>query len=149
MTNQGKGKLFDDFTIGEGFTTSSRTITEADIVNFAGLSGDYNPIHVDEEFAKKTPFKTRIAHGLLSVVIASGLVSQLSIYDGTMIALLSQTINYHKPLFIGDTITLDIIVKDKKESTKSDRGIVIFNAKIKNQKNETIIDGDWTTLLKK
>ncbi len=88
MVYKFKGKTFNEFKVGDKFTTASRTITEADVVNFAGLSGDFNPLHTDEEFGKSTPFKGRVAHGMLSVAVATGLANQLGIFEGTTIALL-------------------------------------------------------------
>jgi acyl dehydratase len=116
-------------------------------MQFAGLSGDFNPIHTDEDYAKTTPFKQRVAHGLLGAIMASGLVSQLGIYDGTMIALLSQTIKYKNPVFIGDTITMHITVKHKKETSNPEQGVILFDAKLENQRQETVMEGDWTTLM--
>jgi len=88
MAYQLKGKTFNEFTEGDIFYTASRTITETDVVNFAGLSGDFNPLHTDQTFGEKTPFKGRVAHGLLGVAIGSGLANQLGIFEGTTIALL-------------------------------------------------------------
>ncbi|MFH1092130.1 MAG: MaoC/PaaZ C-terminal domain-containing protein, partial [Pseudomonadota bacterium] len=69
MRAQLNGKYFEEFNIGDTYVTPSRTVTEADIVHFAGISGDFNQIHTDDEFAKKLPFKGRIAHGLLTLAI--------------------------------------------------------------------------------
>ena len=149
MTYKFKGKTFDEFKVGDEFTTASRTITEADVVNFAGLSGDFNPLHTDEEFGKSTPFKGRVAHGMLSVAIATGLANQLGIFEGTTVALLSMTISYKGAAKFGDTIYLVLIVVDKKETSKGDKGIVTFDAKVYNQNDETIVEGQWVVMLRK
>ncbi|EMR74869.1 acyl dehydratase [Thermoplasmatales archaeon SCGC AB-540-F20] len=149
MVYKFKGKTFKEFNIGDEFTTASRTITEADVVNFAGLSGDFNPLHTDEEFGKSTPFKGRVAHGMLSVAIATGLANQLGIFEGTTIALLSMTINYKGAAKFGDTIHLELKVAEKKETSKDDRGIVIFDTIIYNQNNEPIVEGQWVVMLRK
>src|SRR5437870_4163650 len=94
MSLTSKGKYFDEFEIGASYTTASRTVTEADIVNFAGVSGDFNPLHTDESFARTTPFGTRIAHGMLVASIATGLANQSGLFEGTTIALLTQTLRY-------------------------------------------------------
>ena len=147
MTYKFKGKTFNEFKVGDEFTTASRTITEADVVTFAGLSGDFNPIHMDKEFAEKTPIKGRLAHGMLVFSIATGLGNQLGIYEGTTIAVLSMTINFKGPVKMGDTIHVEIKVIEKKESSKPDRGVVIFQTDVKNQRDEVVIDGQWVVLM--
>jgi acyl dehydratase len=144
-----KGKKFDEFNVGDVHTTASRTITEADVASFAGLSGDYNPLHTDEEFGKSTPFKGRIAHGMLCVSIATGLANQLGIFEGTSLALLSMTIKYKGAVKFGDTIHLELKVAEKKETSKTDRGIVTFDTTIKNQNDESIVEGQWAVMLRR
>jgi len=149
MVYKFKGKIFNEFNIGDEFTTASRTITEADVVNFAGLSGDFNPLHTDEEFGKSTPFKGRVAHGMLSVAIATGLANQLGIFEGTTIALLSMTINYKGAVMLGDTIHLELKVAEKKETSKDDRGIVTFDTIVYDQDNKPIVEGQWVVMLQR
>ena len=149
MAYKYKGKTFDEFNVGDEFTTASRTITEADVVNFAGLSGDFNPLHTDEEFGKSTPFKGRVAHGMLSVAIATGLANQLGVFEGTTIALLSMTINYKGAAKFGDTIHLVLKVAEKKETSKGDKGIVTFYTFVFNQNDESIVEGQWVVMLRK
>lgn len=144
-----KGKKYDEFNVGDVYTTASRTITEADVANFAGLSGDYNPLHTDEEFGKSTPFKGRIAHGMLCVSVATGLANQLGIFEGTSIALLSMTIKYKGAVKFGDTIQLELKVAEKKETSKTDRGIVTFDTAIQNQNNESVVEGQWIVMLQR
>ena len=149
MVYKFKGKTFDEFKVGDEFTTASRTITETDVVNFAGLSGDYNPLHTDEEFGKSTPFKGRVAHGMLSVAIATGLANQLGIFEGTTVALLSMTISYKGAAKFGDTIHLVLKVVDKKETSKGDKGIVTFDTIVYNQNDNPIVEGQWLVMLRK
>jgi len=149
MVYKFKGKTFNELNIGDEFTTASRTITEADVVNFAGLSGDFNPLHTDEEFGKSTPFKGRVAHGMLSVAIATGLANQLGIFEGTTIALLSMTINYKGAVMLGDTIHLELKVAEKKETSKDDRGIVTFDTIVYDQDNKPIVEGQWVVMLQR
>ena len=137
------------FKVGDKFTTASRTITEADVVNFAGISGDFNPLHTDEEFGKSTRFKGRVAHGMLSVAVATGLANQLGIFEGTTIALLSMTINYKGAAKFGDTIHLVLKVADKKDTSKDDRGIVTFDTIVYNQDSKPIVEGQWVVMLNK
>ena len=149
MVYKFKGKKFSEFKVGDEFTTASRTISEADVVNFAGLSGDFNPLHTDEEFSKSTPFEGRIAHGMLSVAIATGLANQLGIFEGTTIALLSMIINYTGAVKFGDTIHLELKVVEKKETSKDDRGIVTFDTIVYNQNKVSIVEGKWILMLRK
>lgn len=149
MSYQARGRTFDQFELGEVIVTARRTITEADIVNFAGLSGDFNPLHTDEEFAKQTPFGQRIAHGMLAASVATGLANQLGVFEGTTLALLEQTVRYKGAVLPGDTIHLELRVAEKKESSKADRGIITFETLIKNQRDETVIDGRWILLMRR
>ena len=147
MAYKMRGMTFDDFEIGQNFTTASRTITESDVVTFAGLSGDFNPIHIDREFADNTPLGGRVAHGMLVESIATGLGNQLGIYEGTTIAVLSMMINYKGAVKFGDTIHLVITVSEKKETSKPGRGIVTFQTNVMNQRDETVIDGQWVVMM--
>lgn len=149
MTYQSRGRTFDQFELGEVITTARRTITEADVVNFAGLAGDYNPLHTDEEFAKETPFGTRIAHGMLIASIATGLANQLGVFEGTTIALMEQTVRYKGAVLPGDTIYLELQVADKKETSKPDRGVLTVETTVKNQRDEAVIEGQWVLLMRR
>lgn len=147
MAYKMRGKTYDEFNVGDEFTTASRTITEGDVVTFAGLSGDFNPIHIDKEFAEKTPLKGRVAHGILIASVATGLGNQLGIFEGTTIAVLSMTINYKAPVKFEDTVRLQLKVLEKKETSKPDRGIVTFQTNVLNQRDETVIDGHWVVMM--
>src|SRR5512134_1781691 len=100
-----RGMYFEEFQVGQVIYSAGRTITESDIVAFAGLSGDFNQMHVDAEYSARTPFGQRVAHGLLVLSIASGLAVQTGVMEGTVIAF--REVNdwkFIKPVFIGDTI---------------------------------------------
>ena len=148
MGYQMRGLYFDDFEVGREFHSASRTITEADVVAFAGLSGDFNPLHTDETFAAKTPVKTRIAHGMLSMAVATGLANQMGIFEGTTLALMQQTIKYAGMVRFGDTIRIVMTVTAAKASSSSNkRGVVTFNVVILNQEDKTIIDSEWVLMM--
>ena len=149
MAEVAKGKFFDEFEIGATHATGARTLTEADIVNFAGLSGDFNPLHTDEEFARGTPFGRRIAHGMCVASIATGLANSTGIFEGTTIALMTMTINYKGPVFFGDTIRMVLRVTERKETKKPDRGVVVLSTEAINQRGETVIDGTWSLMMKR
>lgn len=149
MSYKPRGLTFDQFNLGDLFECQARTVTEADTVNFAGVSGDYNPLHTDEEFGKSTPMGGRIAHGVLALAIATGQANQLGIFEGTTIALMAQTLKYTGPVRFGDTIHLELKVAEKKESSKPDRGVVTFDATIVNQHGKSVIEGQWVCLMKR
>lgn len=149
MSYKPRGLTFDQFNVGDVFVCQSRTVTEADTVNFAGVAGDYNPLHTDEEFGKTTPFGTRIAHGVLGLAIATGQANQLGVFEGTTIALMTQTVKYTSAVKFGDTIHLELKVAEKKESSKTDRGVVTFDATVLNQQNKSVIEGQWVLLMKR
>jgi acyl dehydratase len=144
-----RGKYYEDFTEGDVITTARRTVTEADVVSFAGVSGDFNPLHTDEEFMKTTPFGSRIAHGLLSVAIGTGLINQMGIFEGTNLALLEMNIKYTGAVQFGDTIHLELKTLEKKETSKPNKGIITYEANVKNQKDETVVEMKWTLMMKR
>lgn len=144
-----RGLTFDQFNVGDSFVSPRRTVTEADVVNFVGVSWDINPLHTDAEFAKQTPFGERIAHGMLIASIGTGLGNQIGVLEGTTLALMEQVIRYKGPVKLGDTVNLELIVKEKRETSKPDRGVVIFDTPIKNQRGETVIEMQWTLLMKR
>ncbi len=120
-----RGLYWEEFEKGKVFTTSSRTITSTDIVNFACLSGDFNAVHCDWEYAKTTQFEEPVAHGPLIYAIMGGLQYASGINDGTLLALL-QVDKWRMlvPVKHGDTLHLEQEVIDRKESSKPDRGSV-------------------------
>jgi len=142
-----RGRYFEEFTVGERFVTRGRTITEADIVAFAAFTGDYNPLHVDAEFAKKTQFGERIAHGMLGASYAVGLIAALGLTEGTVIAIVNMTWDFTAPIKIGDTIHVDQTVKSMRETKKTDRGIIIFEVKLINQRGEVVQKGERVLLV--
>ncbi len=142
-----RGLHWEDFEPERVFYSASRTVTEADVVSFAGLSGDFNPLHTNQTFAEATPIRERIAHGMLSMAIATGLANQMGIFEGTTIALLQQTIKYVGMVRFGDTIRIEMTVRDRKESRKPTRGVVTFGVAILNQKDEPVVDSEWILIM--
>lgn len=138
---------FDDFQVGQKFVSKSRTLTEADIVNFAGLSWDHNQLHTDAEYAGQTPYGKRIAHGLLGVVAHAGLTYQLT--EDSILALLELSWKFRRPIFIGDTIRVEQTVQALSETSSGDRGILTFDKVVKNQAAEVVQTGKTTILLAK
>jgi acyl dehydratase len=141
------GLYFEEFAVDKPVVTRARTVSEADIVGFAGISGDYNPLHVDEEYCKATEFGGRIAHGPLSMSMAIGLMSQLNIIDGTALALLGLEWSFKRPVKIGDTIHAVVTPVEKRRANKPGRGVVALRFEVKNQREETVQIGTLTLLV--
>ena len=143
-----RGMYFEEFSVGQRIVSAARTVTEADIVGFAGLSGDFNQIHTDAVYASQTPFGQRVAHGLLGLSIASGLVVQTGMMEGTIIAF--REINEWKfiqPIFIGDTIHVEVEVLETKELRRVGGGSIVICLDVKKQTNETVMKGIWKALI--
>ncbi|MEU2286810.1 MaoC/PaaZ C-terminal domain-containing protein [Streptomyces sp. NPDC013178] len=145
-----RGLYFDEFSLGQSWVSPARTITEADVANFTGLSGDFNPLHTDEEFAKQTQFGGRIFHGPGVFAVAAGLESRLGLKEGTAIAFLGMTWSLKGVVRIGDTIRVEQQVAELRPSkSKPDRGIVVFDVQVKNQRGETCHDGQWLVMFQR
>ncbi len=131
---------FEEYKVGDHFVTNGRTITDWDVYSFAGLTADWNPLHVDEEWCKEnSQFKRRIAHGPLTTVLGLGLITRLGCFDGSVIAFLGMdTLRIPAPVFLGDTIRSEMEVIEKKLSSKG-QGIVRFKVEVKNQRNEVVV----------
>jgi acyl dehydratase len=144
------GLYFDEFSVGQPFRSMGRTVTEADVVNFTGLSLDSNPIHMDKQFAGNGHFGQRIAHGILVVSMVTGLIHQLNIIDNTTIALLEyKSMKFLRPVFLGDTVYVDVNVLDKKETSKKDRGVITLGYTVKKQDEEAVISMEILILVKR
>ncbi len=141
------GLYLEDFNVGEVYRTAGRTVTEADITIFTGLSGDFNPLHTDEEYCKGTAHGTRIAQGLLGVSIASGLVSQLGILTGTAVGFLGMTWRYTGVIRAGDTIHVELTTTEVRETSKGGRGVLVRRLDVINQRGETVQTGDWSVMV--
>jgi 3-hydroxybutyryl-CoA dehydratase len=142
-----KGMYFEEFELGMEAVSPGRTVTEADIGLFAGLSGDYNPLHCDAEYAAKSVFGERIAHGLLGLSIASGLSSRLGFMEGTVEAFLGLEWKFRAPIKIGDTIHVVAKVAQTRPMG-AQGGIVVFDVQVRNQRDEVTQRGQWTVLVK-
>ena len=137
---------FDDLEVGNEWTSGGRTITEADIVNFAGFSGDFNPIHIDHEFAKGTPFRRPIAHGFGVFSIASGL-GVMTPPVRTLALLRVRYWNFQLPVFVGDTLRCRSRVVEKTIRGRGRRGEVVWYRGILNQEEKIVQEGEVVTLI--
>ena len=141
------GLYFEDIEPGVQLVTRGRTITESDIVQFAGLTGDYNPMHTDAEYMKSSAFGQRIAHGMLTLSYAVGQAYQLGFMERTVLAFRGLEMKFSLPVFIGDTIHVELTVGEKKEARRMGGGWVTFEVKIVNQDGKTVQSGTWTVIL--
>ncbi len=141
-------KYWDDFKVGDKVVSQGITITDAHLVNWAGLTMDFYPLHMDEEHAKKTPFGTRIAHGPLIFAMSIGLAYIVGFYGDSIIAWLGlENMRMPRPTKIGDTIRVELEVKEKRETSKPERGICIITYTVKNQRDEDVMIFDCLQLL--
>lgn len=142
------GMFFDEFEVGLEIETPARTVTETDVVQFAQLTGDFNAIHCDAEYAKGTPSGQRIAHGLLGLSIASGLAVRSGFIEETVIAFTGLTWKFRKPVLFGDTIRLRAKTIKTRAMRSMGGGMVTFDIVVLNQRDETVQQGEWTMLVK-
>jgi acyl dehydratase len=139
---------FEEFQPGQKVLTTGRTITEHDVVAFAGLSGDFNQIHTDAAFARKTPFGQRVAHGLCVLSIASGLAVQTGIMEGTILAFREiEEWKFTAPVFIGDTISVAIEVLATKALPRLNGGAITLSLEVINDAGTTVQKGRWAALI--
>ncbi len=141
-------RYFEDIEVGEEYESPGRTVTETDIVLFAGLSGDYNVLHTDAEFMKKSIFGERIAHGLLGLAIQSGLFYRSGPVFAT-VAFLGLRWKFKGPIKIGDTIRLRTRVSGKRETSRPDRGIVVVERRVLNQRDEVVQEGETDLMVER
>ena len=151
-TLQARPFFFEDLNVGDCFDSPTRTVTEADVVNFACLSADHNRLHVDADYAKSSPFGQRIAHGMLVLSIMSGLVTRMLLnqhLEPNLMGLLDIQCRFPKPTFIGDTLRVSVQVVEKTETSKSDRGVVAFRRQVINQRGAAVVEGVWKLLVRR
>lgn len=136
---------FEEMEIGQTWRSPARTITETDVVNFAGMTGDYDPLHVDHEFASGTPFRRPIAHGLLGLSLVAGLSSH-SPWPQTRALLVIRNWEFKKPIFFGDTVHVvnEIIDKCPKGCRN---GQIVWRRQLVNQNDEVVQEGVFETLV--
>jgi acyl dehydratase len=142
-------KYLEDLHAGDTFTSAARTITETDVVAFAGLSGDFNPIHTDVEFAKDTPYGQRVVYGLLGLAMLTGLLDRTGLFSGSAIAMLGiRDWTFTAPMFIGDTIRFRLTITDVRRARSGDRGVVKRHFELLNQRDEIVQQGHIDLLVR-
>lgn len=143
-----RGLYFEEFEVGQRILSSGRTVTEADVVAFAGVSGDFNTIHTDAEYAQGTAFGQRVAHGLLGIAITSGLAVRTGVLENTVLAFREiESWKFSLPIFIGDTIHVELEVVETKAMPRLGGGSVVIDMDVKNQDDKTVMKGRWNVLV--
>ena len=144
-----EGMYFEDYEVGQSITSQGRTVNEADVVAFAALSGDWNPIHTDAVFAAQHPFGQRVAHGLLVMSIATGLAVRLGFMEETVLAFreLGEW-KFSLPVFFGDTVRVQATVVETKAMPRLGGGLVTLKVQILNQDDKVVQRGNWGVLVK-
>ena len=142
------GLYFEEFEVGQSIISPGRTITEADVVGFAALSGDWNAMHTDAEYSSDHPFGQRVAHGLLGLSIASGLAMRLGILEETALAFREiGSWKFSLPIFFGDTIRVQVTVTGTKAMRRIGGGLVTLKVEILNQDDKVVQRGTWGVLV--
>jgi 3-hydroxybutyryl-CoA dehydratase len=142
------GMYFEDLEVGFSMCSPGRTITQTDIIQFAALSGDYNELHTNAEFAKGTPFGQPVVYGLLGLAAASGLLLRTGLGEGTAIAFTSLEWKFAKPMFAGDTVHVEVVVERTRAVRAIGGGMAILGFKLINQRDEVVQEGTWRVLVK-
>ena len=143
------GRYYEELEIGRRIETPRRTVIDADIATFAGLTADFNPLHMDELFAAESDFKGRITHGPMIVGMAFGLASRADLMDGTVLGLLDIAWKFMKPVRPGDTISAVVTIMDKRPTKKADRGVVTLQLDVLNQRGEIVQVGTAKVLVRR
>ena len=144
-----KGLFFEEYEVGQSITSQGRTVTEADVVAFAALSGDWNPMHTDAEFAANHPFGQRVAHGLLVLSIASGLAIRLGFMEETVLAFREMgEWKFSLPVFFGDTVRVQATVTETKSMPRLGGGLVTLKVQVLNQDDKVVQRGTWGVLVR-
>jgi acyl dehydratase len=140
---------FEDFEVGAEYVTTGRTIAEADILQFAALTGDWNQLHTDEEYSRAAPYGGRIAHGLFGLALMEGMKYRLGHTDGTAIASLGWTVKFVLPIHIGDTVRVRYRIAAKRETRHAERGIVTEAVYLLNQRGEVVTEAEHLLMLRR
>jgi len=143
------GFYYEELPEGREFACGEREIGDAEIAAFAELSGDRNPLHLDEEYARGTAFGGRVAHGALGIAVATGLMAQSGLTAGTLVALLGLDWRFVAPIRPGDRLSLKLRVAARRDLSGRDRGVVKFVAELVNQRGELAQSGEIVELIRR
>jgi acyl dehydratase len=143
------GRYYEELEVGQRFETPRRTVGEGDISTFAGLTADFNPLHMDEVFAAQSDYGSRITHGPMIVGMAFGLASRIDLMDGTVLGLLDIGWSFKAPVRPGDTISVIVRITGKRMTKKPDRGVVEFALDVLNQRGELVQAGTAKAMIRR
>lgn len=143
-----QGWYLEDFEVGRCLEAPERTVTEADVMAFAGLSGDYNLLHTSRPYAERTEFGEPIAHGLLGLAMVSGMMHQAGIINGTIVAFLGLEWRFTGPVRFGDTIATVMRVEEVRPTSRPGRGVVKLAFAVTNQRGEPVQEGVFSLLMR-
>ncbi|GAB4529932.1 MAG: MaoC/PaaZ C-terminal domain-containing protein [Anaerolineae bacterium] len=141
------GRFYEEFEVGQKLITRGRTITESDLVQFGSLTGDFNPMHFDDDYMREHMLGKRVAHGMLTVSYAVGQAYQLGFMEQTVLSFRGVEMKFSAPVYIGDTIHVEIEVAEKKDAARLGGGLVTMNIRIVNQEGAAVQKGAWTVLV--
>ncbi|MCY3779827.1 MAG: MaoC/PaaZ C-terminal domain-containing protein [Chloroflexi bacterium] len=142
-----RGLYFEEFEVGAAMRTRGRTITEADLVGFAALTGDYNPMHTDAEYSSGSFMGRRVAHGMLTISYAVGQAYQLGILERTVLGFRGLDMKFSSPVYIGDTIHAELKVADTKAARRLGGGVVTLDIRIVKQDATVVQKGSLSLLM--
>lgn len=142
-------RLFEDFVLNEELPLGSRVITDADIEAFAQVSGDHDPLHLDDEFARASALGGRVAHGVLGLAAATGALNQSHLTRGTLVAFAGVSWNFRSPVWPNSTVEFSAAVVEKRETSKPDRGLVVLEVRASDPGGTLLQEGRFTFLVKR
>jgi acyl dehydratase len=142
-------RLYDDCIPGLQLTAGPRLITRQDIDAFTEVSGDRTALHVDDAYAATTPFGRVVAHGVLNLAVATGLAWATGAFEGSVLAFVSMSVRFERPVFPGDSVTLQLSVREQDSRPRPDRGRVSFDVRLLNQEGRVVLSGEWVLLLRR
>ena len=143
------GLLWDEFPADGRWRTAERLVTQGDIERFSELSGDMNPLHLDDEYARAAGYAGRIAQGVLGTSVATGLINRLGLTGGTLAALLGMSWRFERPLYPGTRVHVDLTVNGLRATRRADRGIVVLGAVLADEAGSAYQRGDLTLLVRR
>ena len=145
----GRLHYYDDCQPGLRLTTGPRVITRQDVDAFTAISGDRTALHTDDTYAATTPFGRVVAHGVLNLAVATGLAWASGAFERSVLAFVSMTVRFDRPVYPGDAVTLHLVVREQDSRPREDRGRVTFDVQLTNQAGRVVLSGEWILLLRR
>lgn len=140
---------YEDFLAGPELETGARVVDDAMVQAFADVSGDRNPLHLDEEYARSSAFGERVAHGVLGLAVATGLLNQSGLTRGTLVAFAGLSWRFRAPIRLGTEVRVRIRTASTRGTSQPDRGLVVLDASLVDGDGQVLQDGQLTMLVKR